>query len=795
MPVCDRLYRHLHSLFSSSLILAVCISTAQAQESIIVLKNGLTIGPGARGTISGVDQAAFSANTVNGQISAKPVMIVDDNLRATFFRNALVQSISDRAEPLKVITTGNADIRISGNHPRVAAVQNAIGVTPFDDYGRRIYSLVTNDGPLEILQGITEISSNYIRVEALESERQTIWDMRLALSSVPPDQLKKILMNHLDLNIAQNWLDIASVYWQARRYREAREILQTAIAKNPELENLRPQLKQLDELNADLMFQEVESRYDAGQYELAKSLLSGFDRSIVSIETQVKIDRQLAKYSAQDERIKQIKDELKKLVAGVTDEAIKETVTNIATEIERDINYSNLYRFADYQLLPDDTADERVLAVLCSGWLLGSGETINTLPLVASLTQSRELITQYLQQPDAASGQLIVERLRKIEGGTTAFIAKLAKLMRPPLPLPNTESTPGRYDVEYSIDAIPGRPTGRYTVQLPPEYDPNRKYPCVVTLHGEFSTSTDQLLWWTGPYNEQWKRCMGEASRHGYVIISPDWSTPKQPYYDYTENEHARVLAAMRDASRRINIDSDRIFISGHHMGGDAAWDIALAHPDLWAGMIPIGADCERFAVIYYENAKYVPMYFVQGELDGAPSPMARNGKYFDRFLRSAQYDCMLVSYKGRGRDHFQEELPRIIDWMNLSGHKRNAAQKDFKVVTARGGDNFFWFLELKNIYPSQLIHPLQFELRKGAAEVEGALLQPNANAVRIRNVPAEGYRLWLSPEQVAIDQDILVYDGSRIKSIKPELDIVTILEDLRRRGDRQHPFWLKADF
>ncbi len=25
-------------------------------------------------------------------------------------------------------------------------------------------------------------------------------------------------------------------------------------------------------------------------------------------------------------------------------------------------------------------------------------------------------------------------------------------------------------------------------------------------------------------------------------------------------------------------------------MGGDAAWDIALAHPDLWAGVMPIGA-------------------------------------------------------------------------------------------------------------------------------------------------------------------------------------------------------------
>ena len=44
----------------------------------------------------------------------------------------------------------------------------------------------------------------------------------------------------------------------------------------------------------------------------------------------------------------------------------------------------------------------------------------------------------------------------------------------------------------------------------------------------------------------------------------------------------------LRDAMRRFSIDSDRVFLSGHSIGGDAAWDIGLAHPDLWAGVIPI---------------------------------------------------------------------------------------------------------------------------------------------------------------------------------------------------------------
>ena len=52
-------------------------------------------------------------------------------------------------------------------------------------------------------------------------------------------------------------------------------------------------------------------------------------------------------------------------------------------------------------------------------------------------------------------------------------------------------------------------------------------------------------------------------------------------------------------------------------MGGDAAWDIAIAHPDLWAGVIPIVAVADKFVSRYAKNAPYVSWYFVGGELDG----------------------------------------------------------------------------------------------------------------------------------------------------------------------------------
>ena len=60
------------------------------------------------------------------------------------------------------------------------------------------------------------------------------------------------------------------------------------------------------------------------------------------------------------------------------------------------------------------------------------------------------------------------------------------------------------------------------------------------------------------------------------------------PDYRYTTSEHAAVELALRDARKRYAIDSDRVFVAGQLIGGNMAWDYALAHPDLFAGVVVI---------------------------------------------------------------------------------------------------------------------------------------------------------------------------------------------------------------
>ena len=117
----------------------------------------------------------------------------------------------------------------------------------------------------------------------------------------------------------------------------------------------------------------------------------------------------------------------------------------------------------------------------------------------------------------------------------------------------------------------------------------------------------------------------------------------------------------MHDACRRFAVDTDRVFLTGHSSGGDAAWDIGVSHPDLWAGVMPISAEALNSCKFYTDNARYVPFYVVLGELDGGR--IARDALVLDRYLKLG-YNTTVVEYLGRGHEHFVDEMLPLLDWM-----------------------------------------------------------------------------------------------------------------------------------
>ncbi len=154
----------------------------------------------------------------------------------------------------------------------------------------------------------------------------------------------------------------------------------------------------------------------------------------------------------------------------------------------------------------------------------------------------------------------------------------------------------------------------------------------------------------------------------------------------------------------------------------------------MWAGVIPIAAAAEygpqspKYVSLYWENARYVPLYFVTGELDG--NKLEMNRRDFDRYLKHSGYDTMVVEYIGRGHEHFYDEIHRLFAWMHL--HRRNFFPEEFSCATMCPFDNFYWYMELEGLPSRSLVSPLAWPAPASARPAMQEFRRTAANTLRV---------------------------------------------------------------
>ncbi len=324
----------------------------------------------------------------------------------------------DRVVPLPRIVLNNAKRRVEGKDV-VAGISSSVYHTPFDDFGRRLYIIETASKTYEILQGITEVTPNAIHVESLNIENAPVWDMRLAFSAVPPDRMLTILLKDADLRIESDWLDIINVLIEARRYADAMDVLRRAIIEIPEMAIHSNQFPILKQAIADQLFEEVQLRRRAGQYQFSDAIMRGFDLKDLSDETKLKIQKRLLDNQNEKEKQQELVRVLRSQVDQIGDPKVIESLQPILGEIETKLSTNTMDRMSDYDRLRDDASmsiDDRV-AVGISGWLLGNGSDLKSLKIVQSLLEARPLVVEYLRSDDISQRQDLLERLRKLEAG------------------------------------------------------------------------------------------------------------------------------------------------------------------------------------------------------------------------------------------------------------------------------------------------------------------------------------------------------------------------------------------
>ncbi|HEX3997575.1 MAG TPA: peptidase [Pirellulales bacterium] len=782
-----------------------------------------------------IEGVAVDPNNSGGAAAAKPILMCDDDLRRTMIPWRLVSKVDPSPPPRW--ETFKIPQPIAEDGLPVATIGPILRLTPFDDWGRRTFTMQTNNGPADVIQGLTTVTPLWSRVESLKSQaaKAYLWDMRIATSSIPRNLLTKILLKQVDPRNPDQRLKLVRFYMQAERFPDAEAELRQVIADFPALAGLDDQAKALRQLGADRVLSEVEVRHKAGQYGVAYGMLERFPSQGINGATLQAVREKIQAYRAAQQRRDATIGQLDAQLSLVKDSAIRKHLQPIRDEIAAELTLATLDRLAPFRRLADDATllPEQKAALAVSGWLIGANDAVDNVQVALSLVETRRLVLDYLRNPLKLDRDAMLQAIGSQQSASPKFVAAILAHMKPPIDTP-PQQEPGSY--ELTIHGLENEPDVTYLVQLPPEYDPHVKYPAIVTLQGAGTTPEQQISWWAGesrmpaaaeagaanvrnanapnqppaaaapaaagaaaaqadpgpPIPDIHTMRLGQSTRQGYIVIAPGWIKPHQAQYQYSAREHAAVLDSLRDACRRFSIDTDRVFLSGHSMGADAAWDIALAHPDLWAGVIPIVATSGKYVAQYWPNAEHLSLYFISGELDS--NRTANNSRDWDRyFSRPRGWDMTLVEYEGRGHEHFSDEIQRVFDWMGRK--KRDFFPHDFSAVTMRSWDNYFWCLELQQMPPNCLVDPAAWPPARGTHPLH---VEVKVNARNGVNVEVHGAKVavWLTPEWVDFNLPVTVtVGGNRLGTrhvVKPSVSVM--LEDARTRADRQHPFWAKVE-
>lgn len=764
-------------------LLCVSLLPCAARGEVITLKNGYTL-TGKVGRLASIAQDPLKPQNPD---DPELIVLVDDDLRRIFVPYRNIQAIAP-VDPIgqeQIVV----DQRKAIGGPRITSVGVPLKIEPFDEWGRRTFSMSTANGPIHVIQGITLVTPVYTQLEGLIAEKQYQWTTKIATSSVPREVLSRVLRRAAGDDPDQR-MRIVRLYIQAERYNDARAEVEECIKEFPEVTSFKQQVQSLQQASATRLVKEIELRRDSGQHQLVMAMCNNFPSAGIAGETLIRVGEirdDLLKLQQDGEKVLGLMDGL---LAKLTDDKQREKIAPVRAEIGAELNYHNLVRMADFLRLADDESlppDQR-LSLAISGWYLGQGEATENLSVAISLHEVRNLVREYLASTHEAERAEILTKLERLEGSSPTYLAKILKHMRPAVETAPSENLPAGMHL-VKVPGLAGEPDIEYYVQLPPEYNPYRRYPTVVTLHSALSSPEAQINWWAGDYDPKRQMRLGQASRQGYVVIAPKWARPHQREYEFTAQEHAAVLFSVRDAMTRFNIDSDRVYLSGHSMGGDAAWDIAVAHPDVWAGVIPVGASADKYMLRYYPNGKHVPLYYIAGEMDG--NRFASCAQVLDKYLTHSNYNPVIVQYQGRGHEHFYDEIQNIFQWMPY--HVREPLPKEFECVAMRPWDNFFWWVEVQDYPANTMVLPAMWPPKRnfGTAATEGRINSSNSLFVR---TSANSATIWLTPEMVNFEGRFIVKFNGRDYGQTLQPSSAVMLEDVRTRGDCQHPFWQKVE-
>ena len=301
---------------------------------------------------------------------------------------------------------------------------------------------------------------------------------------------------------------------------------------------------------------------------------------------------------------------------------------------------------------------------------------------------------------------------------------------------------------------------------LPLDYDPSRKYPMVVFLHGMNDSNPEYYNWYWAD-----KRHDAKTDRYGVIFIEPHGRGNTW----YTGIGDREVVKCIEMAKQKFSVDNDRVYLIGESMGGFGTWNVGTRHPELFAAIAPIYGGGDYHANMSKEGlAKMsdwevycqdkssstaqadallnMPILVSHGDQDfnGVPVDFSR---YLVRLLQRWDYDVRYIEVPGKGH----QDLGLWDQYMSwLLQYKRNIDPKQVRVRSADLRTASAYWVKI-----SQRKSPFEFMVVDAEILPENIIRVDSKNVVALSLTPGKSLVVYSKPIRMVWNGKVSTVDKS----------------------------------
>ncbi len=204
-----------------------------------------------------------------------------------------------------------------------------------------------------------------------------------------------------------------------------------------------------------------------------------------------------------------------------------------------------------------------------------------------------------------------------------------------------------------------------YLVTLPSKYNKNSKneWPVLIFLHGSRENPTLNKV-----KKDFLPVTFSKDTGMPLILISP-----VNPYKKWSVDILNKMLD---DVISKYNVDTNRIYLSGHSLGGWGTWEWAINNPERFAAIAPISG------AVFGElqnpwKLRHLPVWVFHGEKD-KNTGVSYNFETVE-LLKKYNSNAKITIYPNAGHDIWEWPFKKndLINWM-LNQNKDKALQNEY---------------------------------------------------------------------------------------------------------------------